>query len=50
MYYPLNHKNPYVAIVTEAIKNAGYEVYDLEDIKKNHKRFIDEAVVEGGVL
>lgn len=37
VYYPLNHKNPYVAIVTEAIKNAGYEVYGLEDIKKNHK-------------
>lgn len=37
VYYPLNHKNPYVAIVTEAIKNAGYEIYDMKDIKKNHK-------------
>ena len=37
VYYPLNHKNPYVSIVTEAIKNAGYKIYGLEDIKKNHK-------------
>lgn len=37
VYYPTNHKNPYVALVIEAISKAGYEVYDLEDIKSNHK-------------
>lgn len=37
IFYPVKHDNPYVSIVTEAIKKAGYELYDLPEIKGNHK-------------
>lgn len=38
IYYPKNSKgNPYVSTVYNAIEDAGYEVYDLPDLKKGYK-------------